>query len=109
MARSPRLRSTTTPCGPAASLLSGADLRGWGAQRRRALTSFIGETTILYPDREMLQTWAHLRAALSKQGLIVAFADLWIAATALRHGLTLVAHDTVFRQVAGLKLVCHAP
>jgi tRNA(fMet)-specific endonuclease VapC len=93
----------------AAELLSGADMRGWGARRRKGLREFLRTATILYPDRAMLQTWAHLRAALWKQGLVVGTADLWVAATALAHDLTLVAHDAVFRQIAGLKLVCHAP
>lgn len=92
-----------------AELLSGADMRGWGARRRSALREFLRSAMIVYPDRAMLQTWAHLRAALSRRGLTVATADLWIAATALTHDLTLVAHDAVFRQIAGLKLVCHAP
>ena len=93
----------------AAELLSGADMRGWGGQRRRGLASFLADTTILYPDMDMLRTWSHLRAALVKKGLTVATADMWVGATALRHDLTLLAHDGVFRQIAGLKLVCHAP
>jgi predicted nucleic acid-binding protein len=74
-----------------------------------ALAEFLETLTIVHSDADLLQVWAHLRAALSKKGLVVATADMWIAATALRHGLTLVAHDAVFRQIAGLKLVCHAP
>ncbi|MBX3466582.1 MAG: PIN domain-containing protein [Planctomycetes bacterium] len=92
----------------AAELLSGADMKGWGAQRRRNLSKFFADYLVLYPEQDTVQTWAHLRAALAKKGLTVGFADLWVAATALRHGLTLLAHDSVFRQIAGLKLVCHA-
>lgn len=92
----------------AAELLAGADMRGWGAQRRRKLSRFFDDYLVLYPDRETVQTWAHLRAALARKGLTVAIADLWIAATALRHDTTLFAHDAVFRQISGLKLVCHA-
>lgn len=93
----------------AAELMSGADIRGWGAARRRVLAEFLGTLTIIHSNADLLQTWAHLRAALTKKGLVVDTADMWIAATALCHGLTLVAHDAVFRQIAGLKLVCHAP
>ncbi len=93
----------------AAEMLSGADMRGWGAQRRSGLREFLDTKTIVYPDRPMLQTWAHLRAALRKKGIVVDNADMWVAATALALDVTLVAHDAVFRQIAGLKLVCHAP
>lgn len=93
----------------AAEMLSGADMRGWGARRRSGLHDFLRTAAIVYPDRTTLQTWAHLRAALSRRGLTIDTADLWVAATALAHDLTLVAHDAVFRQITGLKLVCHAP
>lgn len=83
-------------------------MRGWGAQRRRALKRFLDDALIVYPNRAMLQTWSHLRAALAKKGLVVDTADMWVAATALDLDLTLFAHDAVFRQIAGLKLVCHA-
>jgi len=93
----------------AAELLAGADMRGWGAQRRRKLAGFFRESPVLYANQETVQTWAHLRAALSKRGIVLDTADLWIAATALTHDMALLAHDAVFRQIAGLKLVCHAP
>ncbi|MCW8138365.1 MAG: PIN domain-containing protein [Planctomycetota bacterium] len=92
----------------AAELMAGADIRGWGRTRRRALSAFLATLKIVHTDADLVQTWAHLRAALSKQGRVVATADMWIAAAALRHDLLLVAHDAVFRQIAGLKLVCHA-
>lgn len=93
----------------AAELLFGADVKDWGRTKRRALSAFLATLKVLHSDADLVQTCAHLRAALSKQGLVVASEDTWIAATALRHDLTLVAHDAVFRQIAGLKLVCHAP
>jgi tRNA(fMet)-specific endonuclease VapC len=93
----------------AAELLAGADMKGWGAQRRRALKRYLDDAMIVYPNRATLQTWSHLRAALAKKGLVVDTADMWVAATALDLDLTLFAHDAVFRQIAGLKLVCHAP
>ena len=93
----------------AAEMLSGADMRGWGAQRRSGLREFLDGKMIVYPDRPMLEIWAHLRAALRRKGVVVDTADMWVAATALALDVTLVAHDAVFRQIAGLKLVCHAP
>lgn len=93
----------------AAELLAGADMRDWGAQRRRKLAKLLDDYLVVFPDMDTVRTWAHLRAALARQGLTIATPDLWIAATAIRHDLTLVAHDAVFRHVAGLKLVCHAP
>ncbi|MCO5168640.1 MAG: PIN domain-containing protein [Planctomycetes bacterium] len=91
-----------------AEMLAGADARGWGAKRRRMLAKFFDGVMVIYPERETVRTWAHLRAALEKQGLVVETADMWIASIALTRNLTLLAHDAVFRQIAGLKLVCHA-
>jgi len=92
-----------------AEMLAGADIRGWGGKRRQTLAEFLRDIPVIYPDRDTVRTWAHLRAALEKQGSVLDTADLWIAATALTHDLTLLAHDTAFRRVGGLKLVCLAP
>ncbi|MGI8983117.1 MAG: PIN domain-containing protein [Acidimicrobiales bacterium] len=60
-------------------------------------------------------TWeaAKLRVACRRAGHPLAddhhAADLWIAATAMRYGLALVAHDGVFQNTPGLRLVTELP
>lgn len=108
-ARDVRDRRTTVAFQTAAELLAGADFRGRGARRRRGLSRFLGDLDVLYPDRETVGTWGHLRASMLTQGVAVITADLWIAAIAITRDMTLIAHDAVFRRVPGLRLVCHLP
>lgn len=92
-----------------AELLAGADIRGWSGRRRASLTRFLKSVTTVYPTLATSRAYAHLRAALEHVGEPLETADLWIAATALAAGITLIAHDAAFRRVTGLRLVCHAP
>lgn len=92
-----------------AELLAGADIRGWTGRRRALLTRFLKDITTIYPTQATSRAYAHLHAALIKAGEPLQTADLWIAATSLATGITLVAHDAAFRRVAGLHLICRAP
>jgi predicted nucleic acid-binding protein len=58
---------------------------------------------------ETAEAWAHMKAATTRAGVTIETADIRIAATAVASGLTLVAHDGIFRAIPGLRLVCHAP
>jgi tRNA(fMet)-specific endonuclease VapC len=48
--------------------------------------------------------YANVKLARQKQGLALDENDLWIAATALAVGATLVSRDTDLRQIAGLNV-----
>ena len=62
-------------------------------------------TTLLDFDREAADHAARIRVHLDAQGTPVGLADLLIAATARRHGCTLVTHNTrEFERVPGLLL-----
>ena len=90
-------------------LLSGADEKQWGSRRRAALAKFITDQVVVYPDAEVVRAWARLRARMRQAGRVPETADLWIAAVAVAKDAVLLSHDAVFRQVPGLRLVCHAP
>jgi tRNA(fMet)-specific endonuclease VapC len=60
---------------------------------------------ILDVDRETAVVYAELRSSLRKSGMLMSDNDLWIAATALRHGLTLISRDKAFDRVPDLKLM----
>lgn len=80
--------------------------RNWGEERRRALESLIHGFAVLPYDDQLARTWAELMAAGKRAGRVPNFADSWIAATALRHGLALVTHNAKhFQKVAGLKII----
>jgi tRNA(fMet)-specific endonuclease VapC len=55
-------------------------------------------------DRGIAEVFATLRRDLRAQGLLLADNDLWIAATAIQSGLTLVSRDEHFRRIPSLRL-----
>lgn len=66
---------------------------------RRALEDFHAELKIVYADRilpvteDIAELWGELRACLRKEGRPLALADGLIAATALRHDLTIMTRN----------------
>lgn len=54
-------------------------------------------------DDVVADTWALLRATVAESGRRAQVNDLWIAATAIRHGLPLVTQDAGFDVVAGVR------
>lgn len=68
------------------------------AQRLRHLTAVLEVSPVLAVDRDVAARYGELRAASGR----VPSNDLWIAATALAHGMRLVTAD---RQQAALPLV----
>jgi predicted nucleic acid-binding protein len=66
---------------------------------------FLASLEVLDVDREVAAIYAELRSTLRKAGQLMSDNDLWIAATALRHGLTLISRDTAFDRIPQLKLL----
>ena len=94
-----------------AELRFGALHRRWGERRRAGLERFMAGHQIAYPIEATVDAWARLKALSSHAGSPIAADDLWVAATALAEGATLVSHDAAFRPLVtlvGLDLVCHA-
>ena len=56
-------------------------------------------------DAETAHHYAKIRASLRLRGRPIPENDLWVAALAKQHGLTLAARDHHFREVEGLSLV----
>ena len=68
--------------------------------------SFIEETFTVIPISGALKTYARLRAQLEQQGVRLDTMDLFIAATAIENGHTLVSHNTRhFSRIPDLQLV----
>ena len=74
-----------------AELLEGAALAGWGPRRTAALAATIGGLLVLHSDQALCRHWANVRCQRRAQPIGVT--DVWIAATALAHGLELVTHN----------------
>jgi predicted nucleic acid-binding protein len=66
---------------------------------------FLASIEVLDVDREVAAIYAELRSSLRKAGQLMSDNDLWIAATALRHGLTLISRDAAFDRIPDLKLL----
>jgi tRNA(fMet)-specific endonuclease VapC len=76
------------------------------AEDHRALFElFLSSVEVLSPDDAVAHHYAEIRAELRSRGQLLADNDLWIAATALAHDLTLVSRNTRhFGRIRGLKL-----
>jgi len=56
-------------------------------------------------DDEVATTWAKLRLVLREAGHKLAGNDVWIAATAIAHGLPLLTQDGDYAGVPGLEVI----
>ena len=81
-----------------------------GSQQQRnheLLAKFLSKPNvdILLPTAETTEFYAQTWGTLRKLGTLIPTNDIWIAALALEHDLTLDTRDQHFRHVPGLKLV----
>jgi predicted nucleic acid-binding protein len=89
-----------------AELFAWAKENNWGPSRRNELARFLRQYEVVWPDDELCQSWAQIRADAKKAGKPIDVADGWIAATTLELKVHLVTHNpTDFRQVKGLKVL----
>lgn len=78
-----------------------------GTQRHRneaLLQRFLAKATVsvLLPSRETAEHYVRIFVQLKRAGLPVPDNDLWIAALALEHDLTLITRDRHFERIAQL-------
>ena len=75
---------------------------------RRSWDSLVRRFRVLVPDVEASWAYGQRYRYLKENGLPIGANDLWIAATAIVHGLPLVTRDpTHFRRVPGLSVVTY--
>lgn len=86
----------------------GALLRGWGPARLRRLDVAIAGAEIVHSGPDLIRVYAELRVACERIGHALCQrdhdADRWVAATALRLGISLVSNDRIFEGAPGLVL-----
>ena len=87
-------------------LKKGVISAGWGVGRTRALDEHLRGYAFLAIDAEVAATWARLYARCDELGRPKSENDLWIAATAHRHGLPLATLDNDQTDVPGLTVIC---
>lgn len=84
--------------------------RRWGPARRQVMERYLRTFAIHYADERLCRVWAALAAQGRLAGRPLHLADVWIAATALVLGLTLVTHNPRdFIGIDGLTVISEAP
>ncbi len=74
-------------------------------EAERALKDFLSEVAVLRIDEEAARIFGRERARLRQVGRPMSDLDLLIAATALRHDLTLLTADHDFERVEHLNTI----
>ncbi len=82
-------------------LKAGFILGGKREKNERELRAFLESprVSVLPIDDETAERWAMITASLKKAGTPMASNDIWIAATAMQHGLPILTADTDFQKV----------
>ena len=83
----------------------GAHLAGWGERRVDALKQQMGQYQVHWPDLELVDLCARLRAERRAAGREIELADAWVAATALYLDCPLASHDGDFDGIPNLELI----
>lgn len=88
-------------------LLAGFRCGGRETVNRRELDQFIDSPRVelLDIDEETTEFYARVFRALKEKGRPIPTNDLWIAASALRHGLALASFDAHFSYIDGMLLI----
>jgi predicted nucleic acid-binding protein len=84
-------------------------LRRWGERRRQGLDASLARCVVLPYGDATTRIWAEITAHRHGGGKLIACGDAWIAAGAVRHGLTLLTHNAAdYAEIQALKLVCYS-
>lgn len=85
-------------------LLAGFISGQWEARSRRELNAFLesSRVAILGLEEATAEFYARVYAGLRRKGRPIPTNDLWIAATALQHGIAVFTYDEHFLAVDGL-------
>ena len=69
----------------------------------RVVADFASSITALPTDRRTAEAYARMKQGLRAKGRPIPDNDLWVAAVAVQHGLSLVARDTHFDHIDELQ------
>lgn len=83
----------------------GANLATPPERQREAVRGFMEGATLLLPTAHTAAKYGQVKFALKTIGRPIPENDIWIAATALEHGLPLVTRDAHFAHVPGLTVL----
>lgn len=85
-----------------------AMVRRWGPARRASLDALLDRLVVLPYDATMPLHWAEVTAHRRRLGRPIDCGDAWIAATAIRHQIPLVSHNSSdYLDIPGLTVITH--
>ena len=102
-----RLASEDFLCVPAVAvgeLYYGAYRASNSEEARERIRSFLDVTHTLVVDEETADQYGVIKKALAEKGTPIPDNDIWVAASAMRHGMPLAARDQHFTLINGLDL-----
>lgn len=89
-----------------AELFQWSVVRNWGDRRTQQLEDYLANYLVIPVDQRLCLQWAQIRAARQKVGQPISSQDAWVAATAVRYGLSLITHNVQdFQNIANLQLL----
>ena len=90
-----------------AELRAGFVLGRRGVENERTLEQFLSQTgvSVAFPDDQTTQHYATIHRQLRQRGTPIPDNDLWIAALAVQHQLTLYTRDSHFDYVPQLRRI----
>jgi predicted nucleic acid-binding protein len=99
----PRISFSTVVLG---ELLAGFAAGMRAQENRRDLAEFLllPKVAVLSVDRDTAECYSEVFANLRGRATPIPTNDIWVAATAIQHGLALFTYDRHFRGVAGLSV-----
>ena len=87
-------------------LYYGAEKRGWGERKRRALEANLRNFLVIPYDHEIALCYGRLVAERDRKGRPISPNDAWIAACTVRHGVPLVTHNANdFEDITALRVI----
>lgn len=97
-----RVDEVWVPFVVAAELRAGFQAGSKTQENERNLARFLSSprVALLFPDEATTHLYAQLYAELRRMGTPLPTNDMWIAALAIQHGLTLFTRDRHFERVA---------
>ena len=87
-------------------LYFGAEKGKWGERKRRELETALHNFVVVPYDHEIARCYGRLVAERQRSGKPIASNDAWIAACAVRHGVSPITHNAKdFQDIAGLQTI----
>jgi len=92
------------PATVAGELFYGAYKSSRAQENLKLFTDFLSQYAILPVDSEVAKAYGEIKAQLVQKGMPIPENDIWIAATAKAHQLTLLTFDSHFSNIEGLQI-----